>query len=80
MYTGKGNAVSQPQIGFLYEALTPLLDMFYDSGQNRNVIINPTPTLGWPVTLPFFPSAIFLCFPDSECWIKLVLPPLQYNL
>ena len=28
-----GDALSQPQIGFLYEALTPLLDMFYDSGQ-----------------------------------------------
>ena len=37
-------------------------------------------SLDWPATLPFFPSAIFLCFPDSECWIKLVLPPLQYNL
>jgi len=48
--------------------------------QNKNVIINPSSSLGWPVTLPFFPSAIFLCFPDSECWIKLALPPLEYFL
>ena len=31
-YTGEGDAVSQPQIGLLLEALTPLLDMFYSSG------------------------------------------------
>ena len=48
--------------------------------QNKNVIINPSSSLGWPVTLPFFPSAIFLCFPDSECWIKLALPSLVYFL
>ena len=48
--------------------------------QNKNVIINPSSSLGWPVTLPVFPSAIFLCFPDSECWIKLALPPLEYFL
>ena len=48
--------------------------------QNKNVIINPSSSLGWPVTLPFFPSAIFLCFPDSECWIKLALPSIVYFL
>ena len=48
--------------------------------QNKDVIINPTPSLGWPVTLPFFPSAIFLCFPDPECAIKLALPPFVYFL
>jgi len=37
-------------------------------------------SLGSPVTLPFFPSAIFVCFPDSGCWIKLLLPPLLYFL
>ena len=28
----------------------------------------------------FFPSALFLCLRDSECWIKLVLPPLLHFL
>ena len=43
------------------------------------IFSNSLPTnILFPVLL--FPSAIFLCFPDSECWIKLALPPLEYFL